>query len=221
MGNHYCADLSWNEAKAILEASSLWEVHERPEDTAISVRFLFKEEGRDEDHDWMSLYYNNDPKEQVKAENLPYPLLMLALELSLRVRFIDLPCYGQYTPWYRVRRWDEATYNRHLVEVAEVLGMDPDLPTWNPEILAGMAAEEARLIAEAEHMQTLTPAEQHAYRLERKRLEEARYRAYIAEGGTRHPKLEAYYARPEEPYEPSPKDAGFPDDDFINRLMAL
>jgi hypothetical protein len=38
-----------------------------------------------------------------------------------------------------------------------VLGMDPDLPTWDPEILAGMAAEEARLIAEAEHMQTLTP----------------------------------------------------------------
>jgi hypothetical protein len=91
---NFCADLSWSKAKATLESSSLWEVHQRPEDTAISVRFLFKEE----DHDWMSLYYNHDPGEQVMAENLPYPLLMLALELTLRVRFIDLPCYSQYCP---------------------------------------------------------------------------------------------------------------------------
>jgi hypothetical protein len=150
MGNHYMGDTTWGTAKSILDASSLWEVHDRPDDTAISVRLLFKEEGRDQDHDWMSLYYNHSPEESVKAENLLYGFLMLALELTLRTRFIDLPCYAQYTPWYQIGGWKEFDYNRHLVEVAEILGLDSELPTWNPEVLAEMAAEEDQLIAEAE-----------------------------------------------------------------------
>jgi hypothetical protein len=144
VANHFWGDITFQEARALLEASPYWAVEDGPEGSGCSdgwpsilVRLLPQEDGDPKpQHGLAQLYHQDNPLQRVKVSHYPTRTVMICLELTLQTRFIDMCGYGSYWPWWDMEHLSEQDYERHLREFGEWLGLHPDLPPWKPESLA-------------------------------------------------------------------------------------
>jgi hypothetical protein len=150
--NHFYTETSYTKSHTILGASPHWEVKDRPEDKCFHARLVTLEPGMPANtrHAWLELYWGRSQDDGVMLAGFPYTMLMLALELTLQSRFIDLDGYGQYVPWAQLGGWDEETHARNLRQVASWMNLNPDLPQWSAERRAALDAWDAEEMAEIE-----------------------------------------------------------------------